>query len=84
MDAQNSWCVSELLLADCKQAWLCPGWENTIDWVQEKKMDEKKIMEDERQKLVGRMRRSSDKKRAGQALAMRLQGALCAGQAMEE
>ena len=28
--ASSSWSVSELLVADCQQAWLHPGWEDTM------------------------------------------------------
>ena len=48
-DANNIWWVSELLAAESKQAWLRPGWENTVwqwhNWLFEmKKGEEKRVV----------------------------------------
>ena len=64
LDANNSWRVSELLAADCKKAWLHPGWEDTMrrwyNWPFEiKKKDEETRMGVEHQKLGGNMIKSA-------------------------
>ena len=65
MEANSSLWVSELLAADCEEAWLHPGWEDTVlrwyDWLYEmKQRDEAKRMEVEHQKTVSRMIKSAD------------------------
>ena len=60
IDANSCWWVSELLAADCKKAWLHPGWEDTrlrwYNWLYDmKKKYEGKRMEAEHQKHVSRM-----------------------------
>ena len=54
MDANRSWCVSELLADDCEEAWLHPGWEDVMqkwyDW----------LCEEVNQKKVSQMIKSTD------------------------
>ena len=50
MDAESRWWVTELLAADCENAWIHPGWEDTMqmwyEWLEKmKKVDKGKIEE---------------------------------------
>ena len=51
LEANSSWCVSELLAAECEKAWLHEGLEDTMqkwyDWLGEmKKTDQIKKLEE--------------------------------------
>ena len=51
-DANNSWWVSELLAADCWQAWLHEGLDDTMQkWHDLKKKDEAKLEEMHQRKV---------------------------------
>ena len=57
--------VAELLAADCKKAWLHPGEEETMQtwyvWLEKmKKEDEKRMMEEMRQRRVNQMIKSAE------------------------
>ena len=63
IDANNSWWVRQLLAADCKKAWLHPGWTQNAAMVhlyEMKKRDEEKRTEVEHQKSVSCMIRSAE------------------------
>ena len=57
VDVNNSWWVSALLVTDCENAWLHPGWADIVlrwcDWLFEmKENDEVKRMDVDHQKTV--------------------------------
>ena len=65
MNAESRWWVTELL-ADCENAWIHPGWEDTLQkryelLEQMKKEDEKKKMEEVHQQKVTQMIESAER-----------------------
>ena len=64
-DAENRWCGTELLTADCEKAWIHPGWEETVqkwyEWLKRvKKEDEKENVEEMHHRKVKQMIKSAE------------------------